>query len=225
MLVQYDQNTGGHLIALKAESGDPVYDAPRDVQISWASPILVDTGKRAEIILNSNPSVISYDPLTGQELWNVQCMMGEVAPSLSYADGMVYAVNEYARLAGIELGTTPEVAWEFDDDLSEVSSPVAAEDYLFVAASWGTVSCFNRKTGERHWYHDFDDGFYSSPILVGDNVYLIDMQGVMMIFKADKEFQLINRCELGERAVATPAYMNGRIFIRGVKHLFCIGSK
>ncbi len=224
ILIQYDQNTGGRLIALRAESGDPVYDTPRDAQISWASPILVNTGQRAELILNSNPSVISYDPMTGKELWKVECMMGEVAPSPAFADGMVYAVNEYARLVGIKLGDTAEIAWEFEDDLSEVSSPVASEDYLFVAASWGTVSCFNSKTGERYWYHDFDEGFYSSPVLVGDHVYLMDMFGVMTIFKADREFQLVGSYKLGERAVTVPAFMHNRIYIRGVKHLFCIGK-
>lgn len=223
VLVQFDQNTGGHLIALRAGSGDLVYDKSRDVQISWASPILVNTGHRTEIILSSNPFVISYDPLTGQELWRVSCMLGEVAPSPAYSDGMVYAVNEYARLAAIRLGDTPELAWEYDDDLSEVASPLATEDFVIMAASWGTVSCFDSKTGERYWFHDFDEGFYSSPILVGDTVYLLDMSGVMTIFKADKEFQLISQCELGERAMTIPAFMYNLIYIRGVNHLFCIG--
>ncbi|MCJ7680700.1 MAG: PQQ-like beta-propeller repeat protein, partial [Candidatus Aminicenantes bacterium] len=56
LLIQYDQNTGGRLIALNTRSGEVVYDRPREVEISWASPILVDTGSRTELILNSNPS-------------------------------------------------------------------------------------------------------------------------------------------------------------------------
>ncbi|MFH1943850.1 MAG: PQQ-binding-like beta-propeller repeat protein [bacterium] len=224
VLIQFDQNTGGHLIALKTDSGDLVYDKDRNVEISWASPIVVNTGRRTEIILSSNPYVISYDPMTGQELWRVACMMGEVAPSPAYADGMVYAVNEYARLAAIQLGDTAKIVWAYDDDLAEVSSPLATKDFVIVAASYGTVSCFNSKTGERYWFHDFDEGFYSSPILVDDRVYLIDMMGIMVIFKAEKEFQLINQCALGERAVTIPAFMHQRIVIRGERHLFCIGN-
>ncbi|UCH92939.1 MAG: hypothetical protein JSV88_21960 [Candidatus Aminicenantes bacterium] len=94
-----------------------------------------------------------------------------------------------------------------------------------MASSYGSVSCFNSKTGERYWIHDFDRGFYSSPILVGDKVYLMDMNGVMHIFKADKQFQLISTCELGEKAVTIPAFSPGRIYIRGDKHLFCIGKE
>jgi outer membrane protein assembly factor BamB len=225
LLIQFDQNTGGYLIALRSSTGDLVYDKFRDVEISWASPIVVNTGSRTEIILNSNPFVISYDPRTGQELWRVKCMQGEIAPSPAYADGMVYVVNDYARLAAIKLQDTPVVAWEYIDDLSEVSSPLATKNLVIMAASYGSVTCFDSKTGERYWIHDFDEGFYSSPILVGESVYLIDMLGSMYVFKADKEFQLISRSELGENAVTIPAFKQDRIYIRGAKHLFCIGTE
>ena len=224
LIVPFDQNTGGRLLALSARSGDVVYDQPRDVDISWASPILVDTGDRMELILNSSPFVMSHDPRTGQELWRVKCMLGEVAPSLAYADGIVFAVNDYARLVGIKLQETPEVVWEYIDDLAEVASPLATKEFVFMAASFGTISCFDSKTGERYWFHDFDEGFYSSPILVGDKVYCMDMSGVLYIFKAQKEFELISRNELGEWAMTIPAFMHNRIYIRGVEHLFCIGN-
>ncbi len=224
LLVQFDQNTGGHLLALQTQTGDLVYDSPRDTEISWASPILVNTGDRYEVILNSNPFVISYDPRTGRELWRARCMQGEIAPSPAYTNGMVFVVNEYARLAAIRLHPTPEIVWEYIDDLSEVSSPLAAKGLVVMPASFGTVTCFDAETGERHWIQDYDEGFYSSPILVGDLIYLMDMAGLMHIFKADTTFQAVGRCELGERAVTVPAFMHNRIYIRGEKHLFCIGN-
>jgi outer membrane protein assembly factor BamB len=222
LLVQYDQNTGGRLLALRTPSGDLVYDQPREVEISWASPILVNTGKRDELVLNANPFVMSHDPRTGQELWRVRCMLGEIAPSPAYADGMVFAVNDYARLAGIKLGESAEMVWEYIDDLSEVSSPLASKDFLFMAASYGTVTCFDNKTGERLWLEDFEEGFYSSPILVGDHVYLMDMSGATYVFEAGKEYRLVSRNELGENAMSIPAFMHGRIYIRGTKNLYCI---
>lgn len=225
LFVQFDQSSGGRLIALDKATGDPVYDMSREVGISWASPILINTGTRAELILNSNPAVIAYDPLTGDQLWRVDCMSGEVAPSPAYDNGMVFAVNDYAVLAGIKIGDPAELVWETPDDLSEVSSPAASNGILILPTSWGTISCFNAETGERYWFHDFDDGFYSSPVFVGDRVYIADMPGVVHIFKAAEEFELINSCEMGERVVATPAFMYGRIYIRGVNSLFCIGKE
>ncbi|MCK4760978.1 MAG: PQQ-like beta-propeller repeat protein [Candidatus Aminicenantes bacterium] len=225
LLVQFDHSRGGRLIGLQANTGVQLYDTPRDVELSWASPIVVNSGSRAEVILTSNPFVMSYDPRTGKELWQVECMFGEVAPSPAYAGGMVYAVNENAILAAIKLGDKAALAWEYDDDLSEVASPVATEEFVIMASSYGSVTCLRGKSGEKYWVHEFDHGFYSSPILVGDNVYLMDMNGVMFIFKAAKEFEMVGKNELGEKAVTIPAFSNGRIYIRAEKHLFCIGSE
>ncbi|MDP6776060.1 MAG: PQQ-binding-like beta-propeller repeat protein [Candidatus Latescibacteria bacterium] len=224
LLVQLDDNVGGLLLGLDARTGSQVYEVDRDVQISWASPILVNTGSRMEFILNANPLVISHDPLTGRELWRVDCMMGEVAPSPAYADGMVFVVNEYARLAAIKVSGQAEMVWEYDDNLAEVASPVATSEYLVVATSFGAVACYESKTGEELWLHDFDEGFYASPILVGELVYLMDMNGLMHIFRLGREFRQIAECPLGERAMATPAFADGRIYIRGMEHLYCVGE-
>lgn len=224
LLVQFDQNIGGRLLGLQTATGNLVYDVPRDVEISWASPILVDTGSRSEVILNSNPYVIGHDPRTGQALWQVRCMQGEIAPSPAYWNGMVFVVNEYARLAAVRLGPEPEIAWEHIDDLSEVSSPLAADGLLIMPASYGTVTCLDAESGEPYWIEEYDEGFYSSPILVGDKVYLMDMAGVTHIFLAAREFQSVGLCELGERAMTVPAFMHNRIYIRGEEHLFCIGE-
>lgn len=224
LLVQFDHNESQQLIAFDTVTGREVYRQARDVLISWASPILVNTGERMELILSSNPYVISYNPENGQELWRVECMGAEVGPSPAYRDGMVFAVNEFARLAAIKLNGNAEMIWEYEDDLSEVASPVASADYLFIASSFGAVSCFDTKTGERYWMHEFEEGFYASPILVGNHVYLMDLAGMMHIFKADKSFNLVSETELGEAVMATPAFIDGRIYIRGTKHLFCIAK-
>jgi outer membrane protein assembly factor BamB len=226
ILVQYDHNKGQYLIALRSTNGDQVYKTERiDVQISWASPILIDMGDRTEVVLNSSPFVVSYDPQNGQELWRIDCMYGEVGPSPAFANQTVFAVNDMAIFAAITPGSEPEIIWEYDEDLSEASSPVASEDLVFLATGFGPVSCFDVKTGEQYWMHEFDEGFYSSPIIVGNLVYLIDKKGITHIFKADKQFELVGQPELGEEAVAIPAFMPGRIYIRGEKHLYCIGKK
>jgi len=151
-------------------------------------------------------------------------MSGEVCPSVCYANGIVYAANEYARLAAIKIGKEPEMIWEYDDGLPEASSPLATDNYLFMATSWGVVSCLNVKDGSLYWEQEFKEGFYSSLILVGDNIYVVDRKGFTHVFKADKEYELVSTNELGENSDSIPAFVNGRIFMRGEKHLFCIGK-
>jgi outer membrane protein assembly factor BamB len=226
ILVQYDNNKSQQLIAIRSANGDQIYRTLRsDVQISWASPIIVDPGENTQVVLNSTPYVIGYDPLNGQELWRMDCMYGEVGPSPAYSDQIVFAVNDLAILAAIKLGDEPAILWEYDEDMPEASSPVATSDYLIMASGVGPVSCFDTKTGEKYWLHEFDRGFYSSPIVVEDLVYLIDKKGVTHIFKLGKQFELISEPALGEDVVTIPAFMPGRIYIRGDKHLFCVGKK
>ena len=66
------------------------------------------------------------------------------------------------------------------------------------------------------------EGFYSSPVLVGDRIYISDMAGQMYIVKAGSAYELIATRKMGEEVFATPAFMDGRIYVRTQKHLFCI---
>lgn len=224
LIVQYDIKKSPRILGLAVATGETLWETPRKVKVSWASPIVVNTGVKTEIFLVAEPIVSSYDPLTGKENWNVDCIFGEVGPSTTYADGVIFAVNEYAKLVAIKIGETPEILWESDEYLSDVPSPVATNELLFMATSYGVVVCYNAKTGEIYWESEYDNGFYSSPMMVDGKIYLIDMQGVMHIFKVDKEFVLVGESELGETCMTSPAFTDGKIYIRGNKHLFCIGD-
>jgi len=225
LLIQYDHGNGASVMGLDASSGKEVWKVERDMGIAWSSPVLVNTGNKTEFILNANPNVVSYDPKTGSELWRVECLSGEVASSPAYADGIVYAANEYAILAAIQPGDPPEIIWEYEDDLPDASSPVATDKYVILSSGYGSVTCLDAKTGSVYWFHEFDDGFYSSPILVGENVYLLDLKGYTHIFKADTTFSLLNTAKLGEESSAIPVFADKRIFIRSNENLYCIGEK
>ena len=64
----------------------------------------------------------------------------------------------------------------------------------------------------------------ASPSLVGDYLYVLSEEGVMFIIEAGPEYREIAKCELGERCYASPAFMNGRVYIRGLENLYCIGN-
>ncbi len=224
LIVQYDIKKSPRVLGLSVATGETLWETPRKVKVSWASPIVVNTGNKTEVILVADPIVSSYDPLTGKENWNIDCIFGEVGPSAGYADGVVFAVNEYAILVAIKIGETPEILWESDEYLSDVPSPVATSEILFMATSYGAVVCYNAKTGEIYWESEYDNGFYSSPMMVDGKIYLIDMQGIMHIFKAEKEFVLVGESAIGEDCMTTPAFTDGKIYIRGNKHLICIGE-
>ncbi|RXQ89871.1 hypothetical protein EO244_13895 [Ancylomarina salipaludis] len=224
LIVQYDHKKGGKIMALSTKTGDEIWSTARKVKVSWASPVVVKNGDRAEVLLAADPCVASYDALTGEELWKLDCITGEVGPSVAYANGIVFALNEYASLVAIKTGDKPEILWEAYDYLSDVPSPLATDKYLFVVTSYGAVACYDALSGELYWEHEFDKGFYASPILVEGKIYLLDRSGSMHIFKADKEFVSIATSNIGEKTDSTPAFSDGHVYIRAGKNLYCIGK-
>ena len=224
LIVQYDQRGSGRVMALEGKTGKTAWQTSRSVKISWASPVIVNTGKRVELILAAEPIVASYNPADGKELWKMDCISGEVGPSVAYADGIVYSVNDFSKLSALEIGDPPKLLWEDTDYLSDIPSPLATGKYLFLVTSYGDVVCYDAKKGEKFWEHEFGTPVFASPMLAEGNVFLIDKKGIMHIFKAGQEFSLISESPLGEGSSCTPAFAEGKIIIRGDKNLYCIGK-
>jgi outer membrane protein assembly factor BamB len=223
LFVQYDTNKGGKVIALNTANGETVWETTRKAKISWASPVLAEVDGSYQLLLTADPIVAGYDINTGKELWSVECMMGEVGPSVAYSDGIVFAANEYARMVAIDI-KTKEILWEQDMYLPEASSPLAHSGLVIVATSYGVLACYDAKTGDQYWEHDVGTTLYSSPVTAEGKLFMMDNEGVMRVYEFSKEMKLLKENKLGEKAGTTPAFSNGRLYIRGENHLFCIGS-
>ena len=225
LFVQYDNNQGGKVLALHHDSGETLWETSRKVKISWSSPILALVEGKYQLILASDPLVAAYDIDSGEELWSVDCLMGEVGSGPAYGAGLIFAANEYATLVAIRPSSNSgTIVWEDNEYLPEVASPVVADGILFIATSYGVFAAYNATNGEKYWEHECAAGFYASPVVADGKVYAIDMDGTMHIFAVEKEKTLIAEPVLGESVVATPAFAPGRIYIRGQDHLFCIGN-
>jgi outer membrane protein assembly factor BamB len=229
VIVQFDQEEGGALFALKEGDGTTLWETAREVTSSWTTPTVVNTGTRAEILVQGNPILASYDPATGKELWHSEpVMMGEIGPSPAYDAGRVIAANQLLALSAID-ARNGATLWEVFEDFPDVASPLAAGGMVVAATSYGVVTCLDAATGEVIWKKEFDTGFYASPILAGNRFYLLDRGGVMRIFAADRTMKLIGSPAIGEpegeRVEATPAFHAGAILIRSASRLYCIGVK
>jgi outer membrane protein assembly factor BamB len=202
LVVQYDTNTKGRMLALDTNSGESIWDVDRPVHISWASPVLIEVEGKIQIITTSDPFVMGHDLDSGDEVWRVEAMMGEVGPSVAYEDGLVFATNEYARLVAVEPKPGTEYTW--DDD--------------------GVLVCYDAKTGEKQWEMEFDEGFYSSPMIAEGKLYIIDLAGITHIIKTGREGTVISEPELGEGGYALPVFSDGKVYLRGESNLYCIGE-
>lgn len=224
VIVQFDSEEKVSVMSFDTSSGDLKWETIRRGRASWASPAISTFNGEPQIIINGNPEVTAYNALTGTELWSIEVLTGDVAPSLALNSKMVYAVTDYARLAAIKPGPGPSIAWEDNMFTSDVSSPVATEDFLFIATGNGDVACYDAMQGDTLWTHYFMDQFYASPVVADEKVYLLDRSGMMHIVKAGPQFEILAESPLGEPADCTPAFSEKNIYIRSRNNIFCISA-
>jgi outer membrane protein assembly factor BamB len=88
-----DADKDARLVALDRKTGKEVWSAPRDPNRGWSTPILITTDSRKELILNGHTGVIAYDPESGKQLWHCRCEQGRGEPTVTPANGLLYAAN------------------------------------------------------------------------------------------------------------------------------------
>lgn len=218
------------LYAIDPSSGKSLWEVPRDVACSWSTPILADVEGRKELITTADPWVISYDPSTGKEIWRAKVLSGAVAPMPYFSSGFFFTATEYSQLSAIKSGgqgdiTDTHVAWTMESDLPDVASIVTDGKLLFLPNGTGKIRCFDVLTGKRIWTQEYDNGFWSNPTMNGDVVYMTDMEGTTFVFRIADKYEEIGQGIFGEPVLTSFAVAESRFYVRGEKHLFCLGKQ
>jgi len=243
LIVQVDQNRPekgeslSRIDALDGATGKVVWSTKRPVTVSWTTPSIARVDDTPQLITLANPFVISYDPATGREIWRYKWLDGsaDIAPSPVYAAGRVFVAMDGVAVTAIKADGTGDVTqthrlWEYDGDvLPSISTPMSDGTRVYVADETGYLGCLDAATGELRWEEEVEFPFMASPVLVGTRVYAVaeeleEDKGVTFVFDAADAYNEVARNVLGEVVRATPAFMDGRIYMRGTKHLFCIGG-
>jgi outer membrane protein assembly factor BamB len=232
VVIQYDQGDGregkSRLYALDGITGHIAWEARRETPSSWTTPIVVDVAGQAQLITVANPLVVSYNPADGTELWRAECVAGDVTPSPICAGGLVLAIEPYSQLVAIKPTgqgdvTKTHIAWKMDEGAPDICSPVSNGTYVYLLGSEGPLTCCHVADGQKVFEQEFREQFRASPSIVGTTLYLLSLKGVMHIVQSGPEYKELGTCELGEECLASPAFADGRIYIRGAENLYCIG--
>jgi len=224
LFVQFDDRRSAKVTAYDTATGAERWSKSRPDKLSWTSPIIAYVNNTPQLILMGNPSITAYNPNNGEQLWRVQKFGGEPAASACSANGIVYACDDHMRFVAIN-ATDGIVLWEKNDFLSDVASPVATKDNIYMATTYGLVVSFDTQTGDPRVEHEVGVGFSSSPMIADGKVFVISDKGKVFIFTADDEFKLLDSFETGEETFATPAFTDGKIVIRTEKSIYCVAKK
>ena len=101
VIIQRDEDNGDQsaLVAYDKQTGKEVWNTKRTVEISWSTPVLVQSGGRTELVTNGNELIIAYDPATGKELWRTTGVKSNAIHTPLVGHGLVIADR---RLSGQE---------------------------------------------------------------------------------------------------------------------------
>lgn len=231
VLVQLDDQNGNRFLALDGRTGKTVWETKSSGEPngSWATPVLAKVGDGLQAILCRFEQVNGFDPVTGKELWSVKGPGGEVAPSATAADGILFVASAHSFGGALKPGSGAEFLWKVSknglkSDLPDVSSPLATSKHVLLCTGEYFIHCLDARTGKLIWDKEFETSFYGSPILVGDRVYVMDQDGGTRVFKLGDSYQELAYNPLGEKADATLAIPEGRIFLRSKKRVYHIAE-
>ncbi len=232
LIIQLDQGdsrpAGSKLISLLGASGQVLWERSRPVTASWATPIIVDAAGKTQIITAANPWVIAYALGDGTELWRAQCLENEVVASPVFADGLVLLINPNTSLMAIRPDASGDVtktpsAWASEENVPDIASPASNGQLVFTSTSGGLVTCFEAGGGKKLWETNLDTDVQASPGIMGDRLFILAKQGPLVTLQAGRELHEMERIRVGDKFVASPAFANGYVFLRGLTNLYRLG--
>jgi outer membrane protein assembly factor BamB len=235
LIIQGDEEGGANsfMVAINKLTGKEAWRTARKVQASWATPLLVNHGKRVEIITAGNEAVVAYDPATGKELWRHKGVESNAIPSPVANNDMVFISAGFpAKVAmAIKLGGNGDLAdavvWKYEKGTAYVPSPILIGDYLYLTTDRGILTCIDARTGEIKYEGGrvpIPATFTASPIAFDDKILLTSEDGDTFVVKAGPKHEILATNSIAEPVYASPAVADGKIFIRGEKNLYAIGN-
>ncbi len=239
LLIQNCDERGKGLIrAFDKKTGEPKWatNRPAPQRGGWSTPILIDTGKRKEIVLNGEKAVCAYDPESGKELWSCKSVRGRGEPTVTPGKGLIFNINgqpgdiSAMRPGGSgDITSTKNLVWRGRRTSGrDQPSPILIGDYLLVVSMKGIATCYNSADGKvlDTVRLNASGSFVSTPIAVGNKAYFISESGQTVVIEPGAKMKIVSTNDLSApkaeifRASLTPS--KGQMFIRSDRALYCV---
>jgi outer membrane protein assembly factor BamB len=238
-----DEAAPAALVALDKKTGEVKWSTPRNQGRGFSTPrLLTLRDGRLDLVLNGPLGVWAYDPATGAERWHCnrteaadQARFGEPIP-VSDGDVLFAPSGRPGPFQAIRLGGTGDVTrshllWQVTrKGHRDVSSQILANKLIFAADNKGLLTCHDPTDGKLLYEERLHDGkSLASPVAVRGKLLFVLDTGTTVVVEPEREYKEVGRNKLGEgndlEFEASPAIVQGRLFIRSQTHLYCIGGK
>jgi hypothetical protein len=234
VILNGDHDGDSYLVALSRADGHVLWKTPRENHTrSYCAPLIRTLGGRQQMILAGDKCVAAFNPDNGSRLWVIDGPTEQFVASPVYSEkcGLIFITGGFPdhhilaiRPDGTGNVTQTHIAWRTTRGVSYVPSPIIEGDYFLTISDSGIAHCFAASTGDVAWTQRLSEE-HASLVSAECRVYFLNDKGLMNVVKAGPSFACIAQNEIGEKCFASPAISHSQIFVRGDRHLFCIGAK
>ncbi len=118
-----------------------------------------------------------------------------------------------------------EIAWQHPRGVPECPSPLYYKGRIYLVKNGGLATCLDARTGELKYQKRLGTRgpCYASPIVGDGKIYTASARGVVTVFAVGDKLEVLARNDLGERIMATPAIVDGKLYVRTDEHLYAFG--
>jgi len=239
LVVVWDHIGGQSFVAaLNKNTGEEIWRKNRDEIDTWATPLVLEQGGRAQAIVPGMNRLRSYDLENGNIVWESDGLTMNPIPSPVFSDGIMIAMSGFRgndlkaiRLedARGNLDGTNSIVWSLDRDTPYVPSPLLYEGILyFLKSNNGILTAVDHKTGKPHYALqrlDSVPNMFASPVGAKGRVYFPGREGATLVIRSGPKFEVLATNKLDDGFDASPALVDKEIYLRGYQYLYSIGEK
>ena len=235
LMIVCDGGKNPFVVALDAATGKIAWHRPRSIQPaishSFVTPIVTVVDGKAQLFAPGPGQFAAYDVATGEELWQVRAPGWSVVPQPVIGHGLVFYNHDYdhPELMAVKLGgkgdvTESHIVWRIQRGAPSTPSPLLVGDELYFVSDKGIASCVDAKTGNQHWMERLGGNYSASPVFANGLILFLDEDGHAHWIKPSKTLEVAQRNEVTGRTFATPAFVNGAMYLRTDKALLKIAK-
>jgi len=240
-----------YLVSLDPKTGKEVWKTPRKYQTgkesgdAYTTPNVVKADGQEMIVSWGADHLTAHDAADGKLLWEcggfnpeLAGMQRVIASAVVEDNLAVVPFNRGDALAAIRLDGQGDVSkshwvWKDEEVGSDAVTPIISDGKVYVLKDGGTqrgrLTCLEAKTGKHLWETNLPKAvqvYFSSPILVGDRFFCVREDGMVITGQIkDAGLTDVKTHPLEEGVIASPICVDGRLYIRSDKHLFCFGEE
>jgi outer membrane protein assembly factor BamB len=234
LIVQAGGRPGAGVVCLEKSTGKVVWTSQDDTAGN-AAPILAFLGGVRQVISFTASGLLGLNADNGTLLWRVplDTRLGRHVTTPVVVGEMVL-VGSY-RLGLVSVKVTREgsdfnaqIAWTRKDLAPNFSSPVAVGGYVYGVGPNQNVYCVKAADGELAWsqeqlIHGGGERAFASFLVMGPNILMLSDGGELILFAATPTgFELISRAQACGATWCSPAYADGKLYVRDSRSLFCL---